>query len=56
MLQYVARLVANFVCLLHGARQGVHCGFLELFHLNQLHAAAGDAADERSDKISKVTG
>ncbi len=46
MLWYVRQLVVNCVCLLLGAQQVVHSGFLEPFHWKQLPAAAGNDADE----------
>ncbi len=38
MLHYVYELVANFVCLVFGARQIVYSGFLDLIQWKQLPA------------------
>lgn len=44
MLHFVQQLVANFVCLVVGAKQVVYSWFLELFDLEQLpHMAKHDA-------------
>ena len=40
MLHYVSKLVANCVCLMFGAEQGVCSGSLECFHSEQLSSGA----------------
>ncbi len=55
MLHYVHQLVANFVCLLFGARQVVYSGFLELFRWTQLPAATENKADESGETVKNRT-
>lgn len=47
MLHHVLQLVSNFVFLLFGAEQIVHCGFLEIFCWKK--ADVGNEVDDRGE-------